>query len=87
MKEYRDFLTMLSSEFHKYLMENEEYARDLPPNALVVFQVEGETEFNEWHKESSLRNREAGQPISYVHVKGWRKHSTIEQISLISATA
>jgi len=30
----------------------------------------------------SLRNREAVQPISYVYVKKWRKHSSIEEIHL-----
>ena len=86
MKNYIDFLTMLSTEFHRYLMENEEHAKDLPANALVVFQVEGETGFNRWHKETSLRNREEGQPISYVHVRKWRKHYSIEEVSFIRAT-
>jgi len=85
MKSYVDFLTMLSSEFHRYLMENEEYAKDLPEDALVVFQVEGETGFNRWNKETSLRNREEGQQISYVHVRKWRKHSAIQEVSFISA--
>lgn len=85
MNDYMDFLTMLSTEFHRYLMENEEYAKDLPANALIVFQVEGETNFNLWHKETSLRNREEGQPMSYVYVRKWRKHSSIKEISLIKA--
>jgi len=81
MKSYGDFLTMLSSELHRYLMENEDYAKDLPENALVIFQVEGEADFNRWHKETSLRNREKGQQISYVHVGKWRKHSAIQEVS------
>jgi hypothetical protein len=85
MKSYADFLTMLSSELHRYLMENEESVKDLPENALVVFQVEGEADFNRWNKETSLRNREKGQKISYVHVRKWRKHSAIQEVSFISA--
>jgi hypothetical protein len=85
MKNYADFLTMLSSELHRYLMENEESVKDLPENALVVFQVEGEADFNRWNKETSLRNREKGQKISYVHVRKWRKHSAIQEVSFISA--
>lgn len=85
MKNYVDFLTMLSSELHRYLMENEESVKDLPENALVVFQVEGEADFNRWNKETSLRNREKGQKISYVHVRKWRKHSAIQEVSFISA--
>jgi len=82
MSEYTNFLAMVSTEFHRYLMDNDKFANDIPANALVVFQVEGEDDFNNWHKEMSLRNREADQPIIYVYVKKWRKHSSIEEIRL-----
>lgn len=82
MSDYTNFLAMISTEFHRYLMENDEFGNDIPANALVVFQVEGEDDFNNWHKEMSLRNREADQTIIYVYVKKWRKHSSIEEIRL-----
>ncbi len=82
MGNYTNFLAMVSTEFHRYLMENDEYANSIPDNALVIFQVEGEDDFNNWHREMSLRNREADQPIIYVYVKKWRKHSSIEEIHL-----
>ena len=78
---------MLASEFHRYLMEDEEKAQLLPENGLLIFQVEGEEDFNRWHKEMSLRNREAGQPITVVHLKKWRLHSVIEDMTLTQATA
>jgi hypothetical protein len=49
--------------------------------------MEEEADFNRWNKETSLRNREEGQKISYFHVRKWRKHSAIEEISFISAAA
>lgn len=76
------FLAMVSTEFHRYLMENDEYTNKIPVNALVIFQVEGEDDFNNWHKETSLKNRESNQPIVYVYVKKWRKHSSIEELNL-----
>jgi len=82
MSDYTNFLAMISTEFHRYLMDNDKFANDIPANALVIFQVEGEDNFNNWHKEMSLRNREADQPIIYVYVKKWRKHSSIEEIRL-----
>jgi hypothetical protein len=85
MKSYMDFLTMLSSEFHRYLMENENDAEKMPKNALVIFEVEGETDFNRWNKKTSLRNREKGQEVRYVRVRKWRKHSAIEEVSFVSA--
>jgi hypothetical protein len=82
MSNYTNFLAMVSTEFHRYLMENDEYTNKIPVNALVVFQVEGEDDFNKWHKETSLKNRESNQPIVYVYVKKWRKHSSIEKLDL-----
>ncbi len=85
MSDYTSFLTMVSTEFHRYLMENEEVAEKIPANALVIFQVEGEDDFNRWHKETSLKNRESNQPAIFVYVKKWRKHSTIEELKLAEA--
>lgn len=87
MSNYADFLAMVSTEFHKYLMENEASAKKIPLNALIIFQIEGENEFNKWHKETSLRNREAEQPIVYAYVKKWREHSSIEEINMEEVAA
>ena len=76
---------MVSTEFHRYLMENEEFAEKIPANALVIFQIEGEDDFNRWHKETSLKNRELDQPVIFVYVKKWRKHSSIEELKLAEA--
>ena len=86
MSDYNKFTAMLSSEFHRYLMEDEERAPVLPVNVLLIFQVEGEEDFNRWHKEMSLRNREADQPVAVVHLKKWRLHSMIEDMTLTRAT-
>jgi len=85
MSNYTNFLTMVSTEFHRYLMENEEFAEKIPANALVIFQIEGEDDFNRWHKETSLKNRELDQPVIFVYVKKWRKHSSIEELKVAEA--
>ena len=87
MSDYNKFTAMLASEFHRYLMEDEERAPMLPENVLLIFQVEGEEDFNRWHKEMSLRNRETDQPVAVVHLKKWRLHSVIEDMTLTRATA
>ena len=87
MSDYNKFTAMLASEFHRYLMEDEEKAGYLPDNVVIIFQVEGEEDFNRWHKEMALRNTEAGQAIAYVHLKKWRLHSVIEDMTLVAATA
>jgi len=73
---------MLSTEFHRYLMENEELAERIPANSVVIFQVNSDEEFNRWHKNLSMRNVEHGQSVLFVNVKKWRKHSSIEELSM-----
>ncbi|MFH1581209.1 MAG: DUF5647 family protein [Pseudomonadota bacterium] len=87
MSDYNKFTAMLASEFHRYLMEDEERAPMLPENVLLIFQVDGEEDFNRWHKEMSLRNKESDQPVAVVHLKKWRLHSVIEDMTLTRATA
>jgi hypothetical protein len=82
MSDDTKFLTMISTEFHRYLMEHEDVANMIPPNALVIFQVRGEDAFNAWHEKTSLRNREADQPVLYVSVNKWRAHSLLEDVTV-----
>lgn len=84
MKQYKDFLTMLSSEFNKYLIEHH---KTIPHNALVIFEVGGEEEFNHWHKAVSMKNREPKQPVVIVQLRKWRRHSAIDKVTLQKAAA
>lgn len=63
-------------------MENEKLGEKIPLNAMVVFQVDGEDDFNNWHKDTSLRNREKDQTVILIKVKKWREHSSIEELHL-----
>ncbi|MCK4486149.1 MAG: hypothetical protein KAU38_05220 [Desulfobacterales bacterium] len=82
MTNYTNFLAMVSTEFHRYLMENDAFANSIPANALIIFHIKGENDFNSWHEEMSLRNREPDQPLIYVNVNKWREHSSIEEIDM-----
>ena len=82
MGNYNRFLTMLSTEFQRYVMENEKLGEKIPLNAMLVFQVDGEDNFNNWHKDTSMRNREKDQPVILIRVKKWREHSSIEELHL-----
>lgn len=86
MGNYKEFLAMVSTEFHRYLIENEELGERIPANAMVIFEIEGEDDFNRWHRETSLRNRESDQPVVLINVKKWRTHSSIEELNLAEAT-
>lgn len=82
MNDYSKFAAMISSEFSKYVIENEGFTDKIPPKALVIFQVKGEDGFNKWHKNISLKNVDTGQPIIYVNVIKWRRRSAIENLTI-----
>jgi hypothetical protein len=85
MNTYVKFLSLIASEFDRYVMEHEAFADAIPPNALIIFRVRGEDGFNAWHERVSLHHREAGQPMIYAHIRKWRAHSSIEEIALAKA--
>lgn len=82
MKAFSRFVTMLGSEFNRYLMQHPERTKQVPRNALVVFQVEGEEAFNQWSRETALKNREKSQPVVYISVKGWREQPCLDGIRI-----
>ena len=49
-KEFVEKNTTLVKEFDKYILEYPEFAERLPNNALVVMQMAGDEEFNQWAK-------------------------------------
>ena len=70
MEVFKKMVIILSSEFDKYLIENPEVSREIPKNALLVFQLEGSNEFNKWSKELSKKYQEKGQSLIFVYIKG-----------------
>ncbi len=62
--------SMLVAEFDRYVVEHLEFAEKIPQNAQIVLQVEGDEEYNEWSKRLAERQRETGQPVVYVKIKG-----------------
>ena len=61
---------ILVTEFDRYVVEHPEFAVNIPQNSQIVLQVEEDNEYNEWSKQLAERQRETGQKIVYVKVKG-----------------
>jgi hypothetical protein len=61
---------ILVTEFDRYVVESPEFAAKIPQNAQIVLQVEGDDEYNRWSRELAGRQREPGQAVVYVKVKG-----------------
>ena len=61
---------ILGTEFDRYVIEHPEFAMKIPRNAQIVLQVEGDEEYNKWSTQLAERQREPGQRVVYVKVKG-----------------
>ena len=59
---------MLLREFNRYVLEHPEFAEKIPENALVVMQIVGDDEFNEWARQTAQGMAEKDTPIVYVTV-------------------
>ena len=61
---------ILVTEFDRYVVEHPEFAVKIPQNAQIVLQVEGDEEYNDWSRQLARKQKELGQPVVYVKVKG-----------------
>jgi hypothetical protein len=61
---------ILVTEFDRYVVEHPEFAVNIPRNAQIVLQVEGDEQYNEWSMQLAERQRELDQSVVYVKVKG-----------------
>jgi len=75
--------TELIKEFNRYIRENPEFANNIPDNAIVIMQLEGDEEFNKWSLNLAKSYEKKGQPVVYIRVKKLRPvHSRIEELEL-----
>jgi len=58
----------LVKEFDRYILEHPEFVDQLPDNALVVMQMEGDDEFNRWAKQAAQEAAEQDTPVAYVTI-------------------
>ncbi|MBI2472359.1 MAG: hypothetical protein HYV59_14145 [Planctomycetes bacterium] len=61
---------VLVAEFDRYVIEHPEFAAKIPQNVQIVLQVEGDNEYNSWSRQLADKQRESGQIVVYVRVKG-----------------
>ena len=61
---------ILVTEFDRYVVEHPEFAVNIPQNAQIVLQVEGDKQYNDWSMQLAERQREPSQRVVYVKVKG-----------------
>ena len=67
-KRFLEKNNLLVKEFDRYILEHHEFADQLPDNALVVMQLDGDEEFNNWAKETAKSAQDKDNPVVYVTV-------------------
>jgi hypothetical protein len=86
MRDQKIFLeknTMLVKEFDKYIVEHPDFADQIPNNALVVMQIDGDEEFNRWARETAQRVAEKDAPVVHVTITELKPvRSRIEKVRL-----
>ncbi len=86
MIEKRSFVeknSMLVKEFDRYILEHPDFADKIPSNALVVMQLEGDKEFNNWARKTAQSVAEKDVPVVYVKIKELKPvRSRIESLEL-----
>jgi hypothetical protein len=63
---------ILLTEFDRYVVEHPEFAVNIPRNAQIVLQFEGDDEYNDWSRQLAKRQSEPGQKVVYIKVKALR---------------
>jgi len=73
--------TDLIKEFNRYVRERPDFANNIPNNAIIIMQLEGDKDFNKWSLELAKSHAEKDQPIIYVKIKKMRPiRSRIEEL-------
>jgi hypothetical protein len=82
-KKFVEKNSMLVKEFDRYILEHSDFANEIPDNALVVMQIEGDEEFNRWARETAQSVAEKDSPIVYVTITELKPvRSRIEKLKL-----
>jgi len=58
----------LVKEFDRYIIEHPDFADKIPDNALIVMNIEGDEEFNNWAKRTAESVAEEDNQIVYVNI-------------------
>ncbi|MEK7296885.1 MAG: DUF5647 family protein [Planctomycetota bacterium] len=82
-KKFVEKNSMLVKEFDRYVLEYPVFADKIPDNALVVMQMEGDDDFNNWARKTAQNIAEKNTPIVYITITELKPvRSRIEKLKL-----
>ncbi len=64
--------SQLIKEFNRYVREHPDFADDIPKDAVVVMQLDGDRKFNQWSRKLAESHAKEGQPVIYVQIQKLR---------------
>jgi hypothetical protein len=74
-------------EFNRYIREHPEITEQIPDDAIVSLQLEGDEDFNTWARQLADSRRGEGRPVIIVKIKKLRPlRSRIRQLELEPVT-
>jgi hypothetical protein len=75
--------TELIKEFNCYVREHPKFAEQIPNDAIVIMQLQGDEEFNVWARQLAERRRSEGHLIVLVRIQKLKPlRSRIEKLVL-----
>lgn len=75
--------TELIKEFNRYVREHPKFAEQIPNDAIVILQLEGDEEFNRWARQLAESRQAERHPVVVVKIKKLKPlRSRITQLEL-----
>lgn len=75
--------SLLVKEFDKYILEHPEFSEKIPDKALVVMQLQGDEDFNQWDRKTARKVAEKENPVVFVTITELKPvRSRIEKLTL-----
>jgi len=75
--------TELIKEFNRYVREHPRFSEQIPQDAVVILQLEGDEEFNQWARQLAESRRAEESPRIVVKIKKLKPlRSRIKQVEI-----
>jgi len=69
MNRFEQQNTELIKEFNRYVREHPKIADQIPDEAVVIVQLDGDEAFNAWARQLAEKRRSEGQAVVFVQIK------------------
>jgi len=68
-KDFWGLQRSIGFEFSRYILAHPELSKKIPPNALVIFQIDDNPQFNKWALNMAKKIKEPKQPLIFIQVE------------------